>query len=209
MKKEEFFSYKGKDYVVQITYKYARCIYARFGKENIVKVTAPYRTSKSKIFDLVTRLLEKYSKKISKSFQIKLVDENYIYLLGKKYTLIKSNKTKLTDSFFYFRDKNSIKKYLKKFAYNVFLKLTRNYEEKMNIKKPYKIQIRFMKSKHGVNRIKENEKRITYSGYLIHLDLDVIEFIVVHELCHEFHRDHKKGFYFLLNSILPDAKIRN
>ena len=43
---------------------------------------------------------------------------------------------------------------------------------------------------------------------LIHAPLAAIEYVVVHELCHLRYRGHGKGFYGVLESVLPDWRAR-
>lgn len=43
---------------------------------------------------------------------------------------------------------------------------------------------------------------------LIHAPLPAIEYVVVHELCHLRYRGHGKGFYGVLESVLPDWRTR-
>ena len=43
---------------------------------------------------------------------------------------------------------------------------------------------------------------------LIHAPLASIEYVVVHELCHLRYRGHGKGFYGVLESVMPDWRAR-
>jgi len=43
---------------------------------------------------------------------------------------------------------------------------------------------------------------------LIHAPLPAIEYVVVHELCHLRYRGHGRGFYGVLESVLPDWRTR-
>ena len=43
---------------------------------------------------------------------------------------------------------------------------------------------------------------------LIHAPLAAIEYVVVHELCHLRYRGHGKGFYGVLESVMPDWRAR-
>jgi predicted metal-dependent hydrolase len=43
---------------------------------------------------------------------------------------------------------------------------------------------------------------------LIHAPLAAIEYVVVHELCHLRYRGHGKGFYSVLDAVLPDWRAR-
>lgn len=65
-----------------------------------------------------------------------------------------------------------------------------------------KLSIKRMKSRWGSYSLKT---------HTIHLNLELlrypqalIDYVVVHELCHLVHHNHGKGFYVLLGSILPN-----
>lgn len=49
---------------------------------------------------------------------------------------------------------------------------------------------------------------INLNWHLIFAPKPVLEYAVVHELCHLRHRDHSKGFWRLLGTVLPDYPIR-
>lgn len=49
---------------------------------------------------------------------------------------------------------------------------------------------------------------INLNWHLIHAPKTVLEYAVVHELCHLRHRNHDKAFWSLVGSILPDWQIR-
>lgn len=48
--------------------------------------------------------------------------------------------------------------------------------------------------------------RISISSELIKLDERFYEYIIIHELCHLKHPNHGRGFYNLLEELLPDYK---
>lgn len=49
---------------------------------------------------------------------------------------------------------------------------------------------------------------MTLNLALIHAPLAAIEYVVVHELCHHRYHGHGKGFYALLEAVLPDWRAR-
>lgn len=50
---------------------------------------------------------------------------------------------------------------------------------------------------------------INLNRFLIHLDPELIELVVVHELCHLQHFDHGPGFQALMTRMLPDWRLRD
>lgn len=52
------------------------------------------------------------------------------------------------------------------------------------------------------------KKEITYNYLIITLPMELIDYIVVHELCHIYHMNHDRSFWRKIGSILPDYKQR-
>lgn len=50
--------------------------------------------------------------------------------------------------------------------------------------------------------------RLSFSCFLMDCPEEAIDLVVVHELCHIRHHDHSPAFYALLESILPDHRVR-
>jgi len=53
-----------------------------------------------------------------------------------------------------------------------------------------------------------SEKHITYNFMISSLPIELIDYIVVHELCHLYHMNHDRSFWRKVGSILPDYKKR-
>ena len=67
--------------------------------------------------------------------------------------------------------------------------------------KPNKIKIKKMKSAWGICY---SNKNITLNLKLIHLKRDLIEYVIVHELCHLHIMNHSKEFWNLVERFIPD-----
>lgn len=52
------------------------------------------------------------------------------------------------------------------------------------------------------------KKEITYNYLIITLPMELIDYIVVHELCHIYHMNHDRSFWRKIGSIMPDYKKR-
>lgn len=67
------------------------------------------------------------------------------------------------------------------------------------------LKLRLMRTRWGTFSPRTG---MTLNLALIHAPLAAIEYVVVHELCHHRYRGHGKGFYSLLEAVLPDWKAR-
>lgn len=71
--------------------------------------------------------------------------------------------------------------------------------------KPNKIFIKNQKTLWGSCSSRRN---INYNYRIIMAPIEIIDYIVVHELCHLVHMNHSKNYWNTVKSILPDYKER-
>lgn len=69
------------------------------------------------------------------------------------------------------------------------------------------VKVRDAKTKYGSCKPKTRE--LHFSSRLIMLNEEVINAIIVHELCHIIHPNHSKDFYNLVESYIPNYKEIN
>jgi predicted metal-dependent hydrolase len=81
---------------------------------------------------------------------------------------------------------------------------TKIYQELLNVT-PRSIKIDKMPKRWGSCNSK---KEITYNYLISTLPIELIDYIVVHELCHIFHMNHDRSFWRKIGSIMPDYKKR-
>ena len=68
---------------------------------------------------------------------------------------------------------------------------------------PSGLVVRRLKSRWGSCTSKG---KITLNSELIKLDPALVEYVIIHELCHLMHHNHGKNFYSLLEELAPDYK---
>lgn len=69
-----------------------------------------------------------------------------------------------------------------------------------------KLYLRRMKRRWG--SCSKAKKEITLNEYLVVLPQNIIDYVVMHELCHLIQPNHSKAFYDLLTDLMPDWKDR-
>jgi predicted metal-dependent hydrolase len=68
---------------------------------------------------------------------------------------------------------------------------------------PRKIGVRKMRSRWGSC---SKEGNISINLLLGHLPPDLLEYVVIHELCHMVHHDHSRNFWALVGKYVPEFK---
>ncbi len=174
----------GKVYAVPITFKRQRNAYLRAAKTGYV-CTVPYLLSEAKAKDFVIRSLPILIKRIEKKGKrITPRGDNYTYLFGIRFEFVFSDEI------------------LKKKLLEMLTEITRKLEKEMNISKPYKIRVKNMSTRYGSNSLKTHS--LSFQFDLVHYSPDIIRSVVVHELAHEFQRDHSKKFYNIVYKYCPN-----
>ncbi|WP_081457835.1 YgjP-like metallopeptidase domain-containing protein [Clostridium carboxidivorans] len=100
--------------------------------------------------------------------------------------------------------KNHIIDIYKNQAKKVLIERTKIYSKLIGVN-PLKVTIKSQKTLWGSCSSKRN---INYNYKIIMAPMEVVDYIVVHELCHLIHMNHSKQYWNTVQSILPDYKIR-
>ncbi len=70
---------------------------------------------------------------------------------------------------------------------------------------PTKLELKFIRSYWGQC---SSKRVIRFNVELVRMDMQLIEYVIMHELCHMVHMNHSKSFYALLESYMPDHRER-
>jgi len=197
-------------------------IYLTFNDEGNLIIKSP-KVSTKQIEQLLLKKsswIIKSRKKIEtkKGKRINFSTDKELYFLGKSYSLelIKHNKkrTKLIFDenhfklYYYIYDEIVFQKYIdqfyKKEAKDYIPELVVQWAETMGLEVN---KIGFRKTKHqwGSCSTKNN---LSFNTMMMKLPLDMIQYIIVHELAHIKHKHHQKSFWLLVEKYLPNYKIQ-
>lgn len=97
-----------------------------------------------------------------------------------------------------------LKKWYKEQCFIMIVERVDYYKEILG-KEPRKIKVKEQKRRWGTCTSRGD---ILLNWRCIMAPLDIIDYIVVHEMCHLIHMNHSKDFWRLVESILPDYKER-
>ena len=194
MKTTEFvYLYKNKEYPVHVTHKRQRNIYYRY-KEDGFYVSAPYLTGKSTISKGLDKFADKILAQYTKSHSNFSFEEDFVWLYGEQVSLSGLNIKNLQE----------LQVFLQKNATFLITELVRKYERIMGVFEPYKVRVRDTERQYGSNS--KRTHTLSFQTSLIHYSTEIIETVVVHELAHDFERNHGKNFYNIVYSFCPNYK---
>lgn len=210
-----------KEYKVLIERKRIRNIYLRIDNDTL-KITCPRWVSNEEInkfiYSKAKWIINSSLKKEVKDKTSKLVINDYIYYLGKKYPLyVLQGKGRVIineDNIIIYSKDGSIDEAIKVFYKNSKKKLLELIELKqhryLNIIREYgyldvpEYKFRVLKSAWGINYTKKN--LIMINEKLIHFNDECLEAILWHEILHFIIPNHSKRFHDILEYHMPRYK---
>lgn len=195
-----------------------------------VKVSAPFSVTKKQIDEIIKDKISWILKKqeelkriyIEKNIDRKFEDGEKISYLGKEFSLkiIKAkeyiqpkvvidndNMVIYINEKFIDKDakeniRNIIKKWLVERFRDVAVDRIKKYSFLIGVN-PTKITIREQKTRWGSCSSKGN---INLNWKLVMAPMEVIDYVIVHELCHMIEMNHSKNYWNIVSTVMPDYK---
>lgn len=223
---EVTFMYKNREIKFNIIYRKRKTMSLEIKRDGIINVIAPNGLDKTFIVDKVKNKSDWIIKKLDEievlnnNRYIRSYESGDIFLyLGKEYMLevlvdkitigtsvsLENNKLIVRSNS---NNKDVIQRALKKWYTDETLGIVK---ERINY---YKL---FFEDTVTSIKIKDQKSRwasCTYKNEILFnlrcsmMPIQIIDYIVVHEMCHMEHRNHSKDFYLAVERILPDYKER-
>lgn len=198
---------KDKNYNVIINRKKNKNIYIRVDSDLNITVNVPYFTTKGEVKRLLDSNIDSVIKLVSKK-EKEIEKEAGLYILGKKYEVVLINtikKVEISGDYIYAPDNKKLDLWYKKEMESIFKdRLDYNYnlfEE--NIPYP-KLKFRKMKTRWGV--CNKRDDSVTLNTNLMKEEIEALDYVIIHELCHFVHFDHSKNFWILVNKYCHNYK---
>ncbi len=196
-----------KNILVEVQRKNNKNIYFRFKDNDILYVTCNRWVTINEIKRLIKKnevsLLKMYE-----AYQEKSKKDEYFYYLGKKYDIkLQSDVKEVVNdgTSLIARDEKMLNKWLNGECQRVFtIRIQEMLKRFANIPK-FNLRIRKMKTRWGVNNV--TKCIITLNSELIKKDITLIDYVIVHELCHFYQANHSSKFWDEVGARYPDYKI--
>ena len=192
----------------------------KFTREGILNIRKPQIMPNCKMEMFIEKNIDwiKKNYEVYKKIQRLYVDgEEYLYLGKKYYLCVIENKHQAVhiheDKMYVFFPKGIspsivIEKWRKETAEKIFSEVLyscfKKMEEQLTIYP--KLEIKKYKARWGTCYPKKN--KISLNIALVHVEMELIEYVIFHELCHYVYLDHSPMFHKLLKKYVPDEKNR-
>lgn len=216
----QILEYKDKKIEINIIKSNIKNVYIQI-KNNKIIVKSPKRLSEKKIMEIVNQKKEWIYEKITKLEKNEIKEGSIVYVLGKPYIL----------NIYYEQTINSTIKILEG-KLQVILPQNREYKENTEIInelisklyekiadkevpmamalvtrfvgiKPNKYRIKKLKSAWGTCT---SNKNITINSELMKFDREVIQYVVLHEICHLKNMNHSSEFWNMVEKYMSNYK---
>ncbi|NLB51362.1 MAG: M48 family metallopeptidase [Syntrophomonadaceae bacterium] len=209
-----------------VTYSKRKTMAIKIDPSGEVSVAAPYRTSKQTILKMVNKksgwLLKKLNEIAEINEQIKVkkfVDGEQFVYQGVNYPLqlmINEKLAKPVARICFGKlmvdvpavdeavIRSAIENWYRLMA-EAYIKLRLQYFQALLNVKPNKVTIKNQKTRWGSCSSKGN---LNFNWRIIMAPANVVDYLVIHELCHMTHPNHSKAFWDLVAKIMPDYKER-
>ncbi len=191
---------------IEIKRKPNKNLYMRFLDTQTLLITCNRFVSEKEIEKIIVKN-EKTLKKMYIQKQKEEEKNTAFYYLGQKYNQIYDAVTKepyFIQNGIVAKDEKTLEKYYKDECHRVFQsEIDRILPYFQNIP-TFTLKIRNMKTRWGVNNRGNNT--ITLNSELLKRDLDLIDYVIIHELCHFYEPNHSEAFWRHVEKYYPKYK---
>ena len=105
----------------------------------------------------------------------------------------------------YVKDNKMLDKWYKEECLKIFKDRIKAQLENFKGIPNFSLRVRKMKTRWGVNNV--TKKIITLNSELLHKDVSLIDYVIVHELCHFYEANHSKRFWLEVEKRYPYYKL--
>lgn len=190
---------------VEVIRKNNKNIYFRFKDGNLIVTCNRFVTIKQ-IEELVVKNEETLYKMFLKNHKENLNDKFFNYL-GKKYTIVYDNASKkpyFDEDMVFAKDEKVLKKFYDQECLRIFAneldRITPYFTDIPN----FKWRVRKMKTRWGVNNV--TDKVITLNTELLKKEPHLLDYVIIHELCHFYEANHSNKFWSKVAIYYPKYK---
>ncbi len=181
-------------------------IYFRFNENNDLVVTGPLNMTDNYLIELLKKnynSLKKMYQKVNKQKE----NNAFFSYLGHNYIVIYDPNIPsplIEGEYITFKNAQAKDKFLLNECKKVFESRIALIKPHINYVPEFKLRIRKMKTRWGVCNRKDNI--ITLNSELIKKDVSLIDYVIIHEMCHFKEGNHSSRFWAEVSKYYPDYK---
>lgn len=195
----------GLEIEVIVNRKNNKNIYFRVKEDLKLYVNAPMFLSSNSILNLIkdneTAILKMYEKVANKNN-----DNDKFWYLGKSYDIKFSDDSNIAfkDNCIYTPSIEALENFYQKQVAKIFTEEVEIAKKCFSKLPNFTLKFRKMKTRWGVcNTFK---KTVTLNTELLKKDIELLDYVIIHELCHFFEGNHSKNFWELVQQAYPNYK---
>lgn len=193
---------------IVVTKKKNKNIYFRIKEDLKLYITCPIYMKEKELLSLIEKNKEALEKMYLKQRK-KVLPPNKEMYLGEEYKIVydESKEDMVIDKvnkIFYIKDEIDLKNYLMQECDRVFKEEVDKCRQCFRKLPDFTLKKRTMRTRWGVcNR---RNYTITLNTELIKKEIDLIDYVIIHEMCHFFEGNHGKAFWNLVSQACPRYK---
>ena len=182
-------------------------IYFRFKDDGNLYVTCNYLVTNKEII----KLLKKDEKSMLRMYKFFIKREEInkqFYYLGEPYIIVNDDKIKevmIENNTIYVKDEKMLNKWYKSECKKIFTERINLILHSFNNIPSFSLRIRKMKTRWGVNNV--TKRIITLNSELLKKDVTLIDYVIIHELCHFYEANHSAKFWKQVEKRYPYYKL--
>ena len=195
-----------KEISVQIKYKTMKNVVMSFIDSDTLEVRCNKYIREKDIMKILESNRSSLEKMLAKKEE-KSNKEIFFQYLGKSYTRIFDGETKnvefIADNVIA-KDEKTLNNFYKKECIRIFNQEVERILMYFPSVPKFQLVIRTMKTRWGVNNLKSHT--ITLNSELLKKDIDLLDYVIIHELCHFFEMNHSNKFWNHVAKYYPNYK---
>lgn len=191
---------------VIIVRKNNKNIYLRFKEDKKLYATCNRFVTERDIERLIDDNIEKITKMYYEITK-KVSEDLFFNYLGKKYTIVFDETCKtpeFSQDMIIVKNKKMLDKFTKEECVKIFSAELNRIAAYFNNLPDFSLRVRYMKTRWGVcNR---GNNTVTLNSELLKKDIDLLDYVIVHELCHFYEANHSSKFWAHVEKYYPKYK---
>lgn len=197
---------KGIELELVIIRKKNKHVYFRFDEDLNLCVTSPIYLSQDSILNMLKENEQKIMEMYDKAY-LKSKDKELFLYLGNKYFIeIDESIEEITfkDNKVYTPSKKELDLFYQKMVEKIFREEVEIAKKCFSNLPEFTLKFRYMKTRWGV--CNTSKKTITLNTELLKKDITLLDYVIIHEMCHFFEGNHSKNFWHLVSLAYPNYK---